>query len=84
VVQAAPTGFSAFVDDEGNVHGRTSVSERAIITAKVPLRDGLTWYGRLGNLPFAIATLVVLVGSVIAASRSARNRTTPVTAPTAG
>jgi apolipoprotein N-acyltransferase len=84
VVQAAPTGFSAFVDDEGNVHGRTSVSEQAIIIAEVPLRDGLTWYGRLGNLPFAIATLVVLVGSVVAASRSARNRATPFTAPTAG
>lgn len=61
VVQAAPTGFSAFVTDEGDVIDRTSVSEQAIIVHDVPLRTGTTWYVALGDLPFWVLAASVLL-----------------------
>lgn len=80
VVQAAPTGFSAFIDDDGTVYGRTSVSEQAVITSEVPLRDGLTWYARLGNLPYGVATVLVVIATLIAAGRAEPDRRDRLTA----
>jgi apolipoprotein N-acyltransferase len=57
VVQAAPTGFSAFVSPSGEVHQRTSVSEREVITREIALRDGRTWYVSLGDGPWIAAVL---------------------------
>jgi apolipoprotein N-acyltransferase len=64
VVQVSPTGFSAFVDPDGGVHQRTDVSERRVITMQVPLRTGTTWYMRLGNWPWALAALALLLVSI--------------------
>ena len=61
VVQVSPTGFSAFVSPDGDVYDRTGVSEQAVITREISLRDGLTWYQRLGEYPF-VAGLLVLLG----------------------
>lgn len=60
VVQAAPTGFSAFVTDGAEVLDRTSVSEQAVISEVVPLRTGRTWYSVLGDWPFRVALLAML------------------------
>ncbi|MFT6762332.1 MAG: apolipoprotein N-acyltransferase [Candidatus Aldehydirespiratoraceae bacterium] len=65
VVQAAPTGFSAFVDADGTVVERTSQREQIVITRDVPLRSGTTWYVELGDRPFIIGLLVVLAGAWI-------------------
>jgi apolipoprotein N-acyltransferase len=54
VVQAAPTGFSAFVTPDGVVIDRTSVSERAVIRHAVEQRRGETWYTRLGDRPIIL------------------------------
>ena len=51
VLQVAPTGFSAIVDDRGRVLERTGVSERRVLQGEVHLREGLTPYTRLGNAP---------------------------------
>ncbi|HWM21487.1 MAG TPA: apolipoprotein N-acyltransferase [Ilumatobacteraceae bacterium] len=64
VVQAAPTGFSAFVSPSGEVHQRTGVSERAVITREIELRDGRTWYVRIGDGPWIVAVLVVFLVAV--------------------
>ena len=64
VVQAAPTGFSAFIDDRGHVYDRTAVGEQRVIIGTVPLRDGRTWYTRLGDWPFAALIVLVLIGSL--------------------
>ena len=58
VVQAAPTGFSGFVDANGEVVSRTRIGENALIIADVPLRTGRTWYSRLGDGPVIAAMLV--------------------------
>lgn len=55
VVQAAPTGFTAIVDADGNVLQRTAVSERRILEAEVPMRTGFTWYTNLGDRPIIVA-----------------------------
>jgi apolipoprotein N-acyltransferase len=60
VVQASPTGFSAFITDDGQVIDRTSVSEQAVIIDEVPLRTGTTWYVALGDLPFWVLMAAAL------------------------
>ncbi len=61
IVQVSPTGFSAFSDPEGGVHQRTDVSERRVLSLDVPLRTGTTWYMRLGNWPWGLAALALLI-----------------------
>jgi apolipoprotein N-acyltransferase len=60
VVQVAPTGFTAVVDDHGRVVERSSVSERRVIQREVELREGLTIYTRVGNAPALVLALVLI------------------------
>lgn len=70
VVQAAPTGFSGFISNGGDVVSRTRIGEAAVIIADVPLRTGRTWYSRLGDAPVIIA----LLGAFALVSYRSRNR----------
>ena len=70
VVQAAPTGFSAFVSPSGTVTERTSIGERRVITETVGLRSGSTPYARTGNAPYIWALLLWLCALSIGASRA--------------
>lgn len=70
VVQAAPTGFTAFVAPDGEVVERTSQRVQTVITRDVPLRSGNTWYVSLGDRPFI---LVLLVGLLLVLARSRRS-----------
>jgi apolipoprotein N-acyltransferase len=51
VLQVAPTGFTAVVDDHGKVLERSGIGERDVIQRRVRLREGLTPYTHLGNAP---------------------------------
>lgn len=63
VLQTAPTGFTAFIDDEGQVLERTAVSERVVLQREVELREGLTPYVRWGNGPgLLLAALCIAAG----------------------
>ena len=75
VVQAAPTGFSAFVSPTGDVFDRTGVSEQAVIRRPVELRTGRTWYVTLGDAPWiALLGLTLSVSWVLTlADRSRRS-----------
>jgi apolipoprotein N-acyltransferase len=73
VLQVAPTGFTAVVDDHGRVLDRTSVSERRVIQREVRLREGLTPYTRLGNAP-ALALAAACLAVARWWSRSLRRR----------
>ncbi|MFZ9629197.1 MAG: apolipoprotein N-acyltransferase [Ilumatobacteraceae bacterium] len=75
VVQAAPTGFSAFVRPDGTVLQRTAVSEQAVIINDVVGRTGRTWYSRLGDLPWVLLAAGSLAGSLWATRRSRRTAT---------
>ena len=61
VVQVSPTGFSAFVTPDADVLQRTGVSERAVRTQALELRDGETVYVRIGDLPIVAAAALVLL-----------------------
>jgi apolipoprotein N-acyltransferase len=73
VIQAAPTGFSAIVDADGDVLQRTAVSERNVLYADVALRTGRTWYTRLGDGPI-IVLLVIALAAVWVLSFADRRR----------
>ena len=64
LLQAAPTGFSAVIDDHGRVLQRTDISEREVLYAEVPRLRALTPAQRLGDLPalLAAAAALLLVG----------------------
>jgi apolipoprotein N-acyltransferase len=60
VAQAAPTGFSAFVDPQGRVHRQTDLGKRQVAVAEIDRRTGLTLYTRLGDGPFVAAAAIVV------------------------
>jgi apolipoprotein N-acyltransferase len=65
VVQVAPTGFTAAIDDHGRVLERSSVSELRVIQRDVRLREGLTIYTRVGNAPaLVLSALLILAGGL--------------------
>ena len=64
VVQAAPTGFSAFVTPHGDVVDHTDLGAREILHATVELRRGRTLYTRLGDGPFVVGAVLVLLGTM--------------------
>jgi len=51
VLQAAPTGFSAIVNPDGDVLDRTAISEQRVLYATVERREGLTLATRFGAAP---------------------------------
>ena len=63
VLQAAPTGFSAIVDPQGNVLQRTDISEQRVLFDTVERREGLTLATRLGASPLLILALLTFVAA---------------------
>jgi apolipoprotein N-acyltransferase len=64
VAQAAPTGFSAFVSPDADVHERTSIGEPDVLIREVPLRSGTTWYMSIGDKPWVALALVALLAAL--------------------
>jgi apolipoprotein N-acyltransferase len=59
-LQVAPTGFTAIITDSGEVLQRTGISERAVLTGTVELRDGQTIATRVGDwLPVGLSAAAV-------------------------
>lgn len=77
MVQAAPTGFSAFLSPDGEVFQRSSVSEARVEVRTIELRTGSTWYVRWGEWPPFLAALA----AVAAAWALARRRSDRPAAP---
>jgi apolipoprotein N-acyltransferase len=62
VAQVAPTGFTAVIDEEGNVLERSRIGEPIVVQRPLELREGLTLYTRYGNLA-AVALSIVLIAA---------------------
>lgn len=60
-VQAAPTGFSAFVDHRGRVTHQTDLGARQARVAEVAVRAGDTPFTRTGDGPTVALTAALLV-----------------------
>jgi apolipoprotein N-acyltransferase len=59
VVQAAPTGFSAFISPDGEVFQRSAQVEARVENRTIELREGFTPYRTIGDKPWvALAALV--------------------------
>ena len=79
VVQASPTGFSAFITPDGEVLNRTGVSEQRVITNTVALSANRTWYSHIGDIPWVVLALLALIATHVAVRRAARPATAPAT-----
>jgi apolipoprotein N-acyltransferase len=67
LLQAAPTGYSAVIDEDGRVLARSRLSVRAVIETTVPLRRGLTVFGRVGTRPvLGLAALAIALPLALA------------------
>lgn len=75
VAQAAPTGFSAVMSDDGEVLARTGISEQAVIIYDIPTRRGHTVYTRVGDRPFiALAAAAAIAPWVMSVARRSQIR----------
>jgi len=72
VVQAAPTGLTAVIDDTGRVLERTDVSERRVIVHEVRPREGHTWYTRIGDRTIVALLCVAFVVTALRARLRSR------------
>jgi len=61
LLQAAPTGYSAVIDNRGNILEESPLSASAVLRATVPLRDGMTVYTRFGDDPTLVVALCAAV-----------------------
>ncbi|PYM48909.1 MAG: apolipoprotein N-acyltransferase [Candidatus Rokuibacteriota bacterium] len=71
VVRAANTGVSAFIAPTGQILRRLSLSRRAIMVERLPLRSGETLYSKFGEW-LAYLALGVTAGTLAASARGWR------------
>jgi len=69
VIQAAPTGYSAFIDHLGRVRQRSVLGARQVEVATVERRTGTTPYVRRGDRPIIAFTLVLAAAAWVIARR---------------
>lgn len=74
VVQAAPTGFSAFLRPDGEVVQRSDLGAQQVLTGVVALRTGTTPYLRTGDQPWLLLALVCFAAPGVAAVAAGRSR----------
>ena len=65
LVQAAPTGYSAFITNRGVLQKRTSLGIRQVLISSIPLRDGHTLYELTGNLLVNMLSIAALLAAWI-------------------
>jgi apolipoprotein N-acyltransferase len=75
-LQVAPTGFTAFVTEAGEVLERTAISEREVLSGTVELRDGQTIATRVGDW-LAVGIAVVALAAAWWWFRSTRAGSSP-------
>ncbi|MDP6568942.1 MAG: apolipoprotein N-acyltransferase [Candidatus Marinimicrobia bacterium] len=64
VLRSANTGISVHVDKAGRFKSKLDLDERGIIYAGFSPSDGLTFYGRFGDLFAFLITLVTFLGGI--------------------
>ncbi len=61
LLQAAPTGYGAYVDNRGRLRARTTLGRRQVIQLTATMRSGRTVYAALGDAPLLGMAGAVLV-----------------------
>ena len=70
MLQAAPTGYSAVIDERGRVLQRSVLGEQELLEATVTKRTGDTIYVRAGDLPVLAVALLLLLAQRLRGLRS--------------
>jgi apolipoprotein N-acyltransferase len=68
-VQASPTGYSAMITPDGRVVDRSVLGSQQTIITTVERRQGRTIFVVLGNLPFLLLAVAILLGARLRWSR---------------
>ena len=86
LLQAAPTGYSAWITHRGQLLARSVLGARQIVPATLGLRNGWTVYVRFGDTPVLLACLLALLVGWWLAVRPVRPTRAPgpPAGPTAG
>lgn len=71
LVQVTPTGFSDVMSPDGRIIDKSSLGERDVITARVPLRNGMTVFDDIGEVPVILIALAVWLAAVYFSGRDA-------------
>ncbi len=75
LLQAAPTGYSAWITQRGVLLDRSVLGARQIVPATLDLRSGWTLYVRWGDTPaLVVAALALVAGWWLAARRRRTDR----------
>ena len=74
LLQAAPTGYSAWITHRGVLLERSVLGARQIVPATLGLRDGWTVYVRWGDTPVLVASALALLVGWWLAARARRSR----------
>jgi len=74
LLQAAPTGFSAWITNRGTLLARSTLGVRQIIPAVLHRRTGRTLYVDYGDTPVLVASAVALFAAWWVAARSRSRR----------
>ncbi|MBV8463931.1 MAG: apolipoprotein N-acyltransferase, partial [Acidimicrobiales bacterium] len=74
LLQAAPTGYSAAVTNQGTVLGRSVLGARQVVFATLALRRGTTPYVAAGDLPVLLLAAAALVTGWLLAWRRGGGR----------
>jgi apolipoprotein N-acyltransferase len=75
LLQAAPTGYSAWITNRGTLLARSVLGARQTVRAVLHRRTGTTLYVRYGDTPELVASVVALLLGWWLAVRSDRRRT---------
>lgn len=84
VLQAAPTGFSAVVTNDGEVIERSAVSEQRVLQHTIATREGETLATRFGDLPMLLLAAGSMVAAQVLSRRPRRPSADPATAGPGG
>ena len=68
LARSANTGISGFVDPYGRVVRQSRIFERTVLVGEVRMLDGLTVYGRIGDM-FAYACAALTAAALVVAMR---------------
>ena len=79
LLQAAPTGYSAWITHRGTLMARSTLGIRQIVPATLERRTGDTVYVRWGDAPILGAAALALAAGWWLAVRRASRRTRPAT-----
>ena len=75
LVQAAPAGYSAIIDNRGNVRAISVLGRRQVVRRDVALRTGLTIYAHVGDALAIALAIAGVAGGWIAAITEQDERT---------